>query len=77
MHQPASPPTNNFTLKLAGFDAIPSGWLCPPPDKDAWLDSCRAASDESVVTAVMTNPKPNYIGAILDGDGMIVDAHAN
>jgi len=43
----------------------------------ASLESSAAASNDSVILAVMTNPKPNDVRAILDGDGTIMDANTN
>src|SRR5437868_11285762 len=43
----------------------------------ASLESPAASSNDSVILAVMTNPKPNHVRAILDSDGTIVNTDTN
>ena len=42
-----------------------------------WLALLAASSNDSVILAVMTNPKPNHVRAILDSDGTIVNTDTN
>jgi hypothetical protein len=41
------------------------------------LDSSLTSSNDSVIFAVMTNPKPNNLRTVLDSDGTIMNAYTD